>query len=169
MASVLQKRRMMRSAKRVVRRRTGRWQSSGNPPINLRRISVGTGNYNIYRVTRTADYGTINISATDPVLGGQSFKLSDLPAPTDITNFFDQYRIVAIKCIFIPNTPINMQEGSTTALVNAPNLMTVIDNDDDTAPGSTSLLLQFDSLHHHGNCTNGKWVRYLRPSVDTAV
>lgn len=168
MVTAVKRRRMMRSARRV-RQRTRRWDSAGNRPISLRRSSIGTGNYNVFRVTRTADYGYLDTHASDPVLGAKSFKLSDLPGYTDITGFFDQYRIALVKVIFIPNTPVEYWQGATGKETLTPNLLTVIDNDDDTTPGSSAILQQYDTLHHHGNCTNGKWVRYIRPTVNIAT
>jgi len=158
-----------RSAKRArtsVRSRR-RWTGAGNR-ANYSRV-LRTNQQPIFRFSRTADYGYVDIHATDPKLGALSFKLADVTNPSEITSFFDEYRIALIKVTFIPNVPIPLYEGNAaTAVALAPNLVTVIDTDDATTPTLTQLQ-QFDSYKQHGNCAYGKWTRMFIPEVASSV
>lgn len=66
------------------------------PRLKLKRNKV-------YTFSRKFRIGAVSTSSVTGASGGYSFALSQLPASSDFTNLFDQYRIAQITVTFAPN------------------------------------------------------------------
>lgn len=148
------------------RRKTASSNAGANGPgrVNLRALSVKQ-NTNLVSITRTVDYGQITSSTGTNTFSGQVFKLSDLPNYTQFTNLFDEYRIRAIKCYFIPTFNVNY---GTTGTATLPQLISAIDYDDATTPSSTAQIYSFDTCRVHG-IFDKMTTRTFKPALSLAV
>jgi hypothetical protein len=86
-----------------------------------------------------ASRGSITTSTTLPSAGAITFILQDLPAFSDITNLFDQYRILSVRVEFVMG-------GATNPLTGPPGIMaTALDYDDANTPASLNELVQYET------------------------
>jgi hypothetical protein len=98
----------------------------------------------VYKIKRVVDgSGSLTQTTLTPLLGALSFKLNLLDNYTEFTALFDMYKIDYIEVKFIPQ--FNMQTITTNSTIT-PNLYTVLDYDDATAPASISELRQFSTF-----------------------
>lgn len=151
------------------KQRTNKFNASGSgaPP---RSFIVKSGDRHVAAITRMWSNQYSKAAATDELLA-ISFQLSDLPNYTQLTNLYDQYRILAVKCEFVPRTPPVQYYGVSAISSSAPTLYTAIDLDDVTTPTANSLL-SHESVKFHGAFTpmsTGKYVRWLRPACATEM
>lgn len=131
----------------------------------------------VYRYKRTFIATTIASSAGTDKLGSFVFKLADVPNVSEFTSLYDVYRIAGVKMVFYPasgNLVYDVTQQNATGIPLSPaqpgsllpRFMTVIDEDDNTTPGSTSDLLQYQTL----KITSGtKHVVYLKPRFSATV
>ena len=71
-------------------------------------------------IKRTYQATTVGTdTGTFKAIGAYDFKLSYLPAYTDFTNLFDQYRIVKVKIEFIPNLTGNGAPGTPVCIASS--------------------------------------------------
>ena len=80
-------------------------------------------------------------TSTNTQTGSIQTQLSSLPAYSDFTNLFDQYRILKVKIDFMPNLTGNTA-GGLPGLYNVFNM--AIDHTDTTSPTQSSDILQYD-------------------------
>lgn len=116
----------------------------------------------VHNFTRYVELPNITTSTVSDKLGGETFKLTDLPSYTEFTNLFDKFRICAVKYEIVPNwTSSDINPIGTYQSV--PNIFTVLDYNDITTPGSLSELLQYKNLKR----TRGHLIhkRYIKPAV----
>lgn len=118
----------------------------------------------IHNFKRTFSLGAILVAAASDNQGW-SFKLSDLPSVSDFTALFDAYRICAVKLEFMPdvtNSPMTANNGMTyLQTLGMGSLHTVIDHNDDLAPGGgPEELMQYDTYKRKRLSTT--WKRYFR-------
>lgn len=78
--------------------------------------------------------------STVDVFGGYSFSLNDVPAVTEFTNLYDQYRLNKVVVKWIPLTTETNVGQSTTLFYS------VLDFNDDVAPTTEAEILQYASL-----------------------
>jgi hypothetical protein len=105
----------------------------------------------IYKFRRTA---LINFTCQNNVGGvvfytnnsitNDGFQLTYVPASTDFTNLFDQYRIRSVTMTWHP-TASQVAVGAD-ADHQLPDLYTVIDQNDGTVPTTVTTLLQYQTL-----------------------
>lgn len=141
--------------------------AGGNGPgkVNLRTLTRAQ-NSNLTQITRCSDYGFYNMgTAGSDGLYGLSFKLSDLPSYTQFTALFDEYRIRAIKVYWLPCFNSNTTAGGQTTV---PQLISAIDYDDASTPGSANVINSFDTCRVHG-CLDKMYSRTFKPSVALAT
>jgi len=104
----------------------------------------------VQRVPRTANRivdfylsavrGAISSSTTVPAAGAITFILQDLPAFSDLTNLYDQYRILSVRVEFV-------MTGATNPLTGPPGIFTTaIDYNDANSPASINELMQYESV-----------------------
>jgi len=117
-------------------------------PIVLRRNRV-------HSIQRTFHFGTITGSTTIDQTGAVLVTLGAFPTATDITNLFDQYRIVQVKVEFIP-TARNEDSAALT---------TVIDYDDSATLTSLNQALQYDTRMSTTSGTQVTRVFAARPAL----
>lgn len=147
------------------KQKVGKYSASGSgvPP---RALAAKSGDRQVTAITRMWQDQTSKAAATDDYQAF-SFQLSDLPNYTQLTQLYDQYRILAVKAEFIPRTPpIQYYNGTASQSGSAPVLYTAIDLDDTISPTSGSLL-SHESVKCHGAFTPmscNKYVRWLRPA-----
>lgn len=105
-----------------------------------RRLSTRALRVHHFKRTFTLPYFTS--SNTGNTYGGLSFNLNQLPNVTEFTNLYDMYRINKIVVKFVPN-----RSSSDVAATGEqiPNLNTVIDYTDATAPTSLSQLYEYQN------------------------
>jgi len=142
-------------------------KAGGNGPgkVNLRTLSR-VQNSNLVQITRNVDYGFYNMgTAGTDGLYGLSFKLSDAPSYTQFTALFDEYRITAIKLYWLPCFSVNT---TAAAELTVPQLISAIDYDDASTPGSANVINAFDTLRVHG-MLNKMYTRTLKPTVALAT
>lgn len=77
-------------------------------------------------------------TATGAYAGGNSFSLSDVPASTEFTSLFDQYRINCVVFTIVNRANVRDQLPSPDQ-TGMPILYYVVDNDDVTAPTRAEL------------------------------
>lgn len=126
----------------------------------------------VHRFTRVYNIDTAIILNSGAAASGYgyTFKLNDLPNPSDFTQLYDQYRIRAIKFQLIPKQgiatvfPPTVLPGQVSIM---PKIYSVIDYDDAAPPTSLAEMLQYE------NC---KWTRanrthsrYFKPAIATEV
>lgn len=93
----------------------------------------------VVSVKRIAQLSTVSITAVEQHLV-YTFKLSDLPNYTELTNLYDQYKIKGISLKFIPTkTESSITEGSINPLHS------VLDFSDSTALTSIPDYLQYST------------------------
>lgn len=76
---------------------------------------------------------------------GKEFALNNLVNVTEFTSLFDQYRILGINIRFIPKVNVTMP-GLGPATPGAPQLITVIDYDNASAPPAIDEVLQYENM-----------------------
>nr|WAE42873.1 MAG: capsid protein [Cressdnaviricota sp.] len=98
----------------------------------------------VFSCKRSFQGAVITSSVSANVATTFTFKLSDVPNAADFTNLFDQYRIVAVKCRFYP------QSNSFNAVISGtPNYSGMfyytIDHDDSGTLSSLAAALEYNS------------------------
>jgi hypothetical protein len=94
----------------------------------------------IHNFYLSASRGAITTSTTIPSAGALTFILQDLPAYTELTALYDQYRIMKVKVEFIVT-------GATNPLTGPPGLiLTALDYNDATTPASVNELVQYETV-----------------------
>jgi len=89
----------------------------------------------VYTFSRSFSAVNLTAGTSVDVSGSIVVSLNNLPNYTEITNLFDEYRIMQVVCEFLPFTNTN----------NAPPLYTAIDPDDGVTPTSADQLRQLDT------------------------
>jgi hypothetical protein len=85
-------------------------------------------------IVREIALGNITLStAPTDTFGAYAIRLSDLPSYTELTNTYDDYRIIQVELSFVPTSDNNY----------AAPLITAIDYDTSSAPVSVNDLLQY--------------------------
>jgi len=93
-----------------------------------------------------------------------AFTLGVLPNYTEFTNLFEQYRINAIKLMFIP--AFNGVEGNTSATVLAqPRLYTIIDKDGNAQTSSETDMQQYGNARLIREPSKSFTIYIKKPSV----
>lgn len=95
---------------------------------------------NIHHFKRTL-IGTPISTAVTTTFGSTFFRLNSLVDSSEFTNLFDQYRINKIVWKLVPNAN-NADAGATQRL---PQVHSVIDHDDVTAPTTLDQLVQYSN------------------------
>jgi hypothetical protein len=121
------------------------------PRLHLKRQKV-------YTFSRGFPSSTVSAPTAVDTLAALNFTLGALPASTDFTSLFDQYRIIQVTVRFIPLA------GAGTG---SNPLVTAIDYDDSTAPTAVTDLFQYDSVIFSQPGTTVE--RTLKPRVATAA
>lgn len=145
------------------RRRTLRRRKIGYLP---RRTRISRGmvkiNNNIHSFKRTVNSANILIDNTGYKYGALTFKLSDLSNYTEFVNLYDQYRILGVKVEFRPRVT-SADANPLSTLVQFGDLVTAIDHNDSSAPGSQNELYAYKRMKTT-NMLKGQ-TRYIKPSV----
>lgn len=110
---------------------------------------------------RTCTYGSWY-----PVSGPLTltFKLSDLPGYTDFQNLYDEYKIYGVKVRLIPHyNQLDAAPAIAAGYDGMTNIVTVIDQNDDTPLATFNEALEFQTSKIHQYTTSLK--RYFVPGV----
>ncbi|QDJ95220.1 capsid protein [Capybara virus 7_cap1_536] len=106
---------------------------------SYRRRRTGRYSYNkVYAFCRRVAPVALTSSNTGTQLG-YTFALSTLPNYTEFTSLFDQYKIVALKVLFLPRVD-NNPAVSTTTNFNPGNIYYAIDYDDSITTDVNAIL-----------------------------
>jgi len=153
------------------KQKTSEYSFSGNKIGSIKRINRETGNNLIVPSVRSVTLVSAQVWSGSGTYGALSFKLSDLPNYSEYTALYDEYRIKAVKVMFIPNfnvSAVDETSGTTNSYTGVPALYTWIDTDDNTAPTAITAGQQFQTFKCHG-LMNTMRQRTLIPEVSTAL
>lgn len=162
------------------------------PSRAIRRVPrpMGTLRSPVYRYKYTTlikNYFQLEMNGVDANFA-IPFKLSDIPNYLELTALYDRYKISAVKVSIVPRqtqmiyqTAAGVNNGGTiqpntdfggthlfgTSNFGHPEIVTVIDYDDDANPTGTNELLQYNSVRiTRGNRNHH---RYLKPRFKVDV
>lgn len=153
------------------KRKTSEFSFAGNKIPSIRRLNKDSGNQLIIPAVRTCTLISNAAYTSGGNFGALSFKLSDLPNYSEFTALYDEYRIKAVKIMFVPTMNVataNATSGTTAGFVPVPALYTWIDNDDNTAPTTITQGQQYQSFKCHGLLDRMR-CRSVVPEVSTAL
>lgn len=102
---------------------------------------------------------------TTPLNVPLSFNLNQIPAASELTSLYDQYKIMGIRVNVQPllTEGIASVVSGSAAIYGYPKFSSVIDYDDSTTPASEDVLLQYGSLKQTPAFKEHK--RFFRPKV----
>lgn len=103
-----------------------------------RRVVKNLGN--VHHFKRTLIGTSIN-TATSTTFGAYAFSLAQLPDYTEFTNLYDQFRINKVLVKLVPN--VNSAEAGATQRL--PQVHSVLDYNDSTAPTTLDELVQYNN------------------------
>lgn len=119
-----------------------------------------------YRFIRTQQDGLTIVNSCGagptpaPTLGAMIFTLDSVPAYTEFTALFDQYRIMWVRVDFFPSS--QMREVVVNNNYDTPPFFTAIDYDDGIAPASLDALMQYANCRRHQQLDK-KFSVFIRP------
>lgn len=102
-------------------------------------------NDRIHYVKRTANGGTFTVSNLAFTGVGQQFSLNQVPAFSEFTALYDQYKINAIKVIFLPPFTGRMTILSIDSPQTSARFMSAVDYNDNTGPANMDEIRQYES------------------------
>lgn len=117
----------------------------------------------LYQFKRVCELGHIIVDAgISPTYFHYEFKLSDLPAATEFTSLFDQYRIKGVSFTVYPRSNVSYI-GSSSVSSPIGIMYTAIDRDDGVNPASLGELEQYQSIKKQ--FFNRPHKRYFKPTA----
>jgi len=151
----------------VARRKRGReWSETQMPKARLSKSMSYRTLSKPFRFIRHKELSVIqNVCGAGPTpaptLGGMNFTLADVPAYTEFTALFDQYRIAWVRVEFFP-----CFDSSQAALFGAQAAQyfpfyTAVDYDDSSAPASVDAICQYSNCQRHQ--LGKKFTVFIRP------
>lgn len=152
--------------RRYVRRRRGR-KRTWRRTFKSRKVRYGKSG-TIHQYIRFVNRGTVNcVAGTSGTYGSLTFKLSDVPAPTDFTNLYDAYRIKAVKVNFIPVTNVTFRQNAGDLAVSgtaySDRFFTVLDFNDTTTPSTINQLREYKNCRYSSYTRVHKRFLYPKP------
>lgn len=180
------KSRPIRRFKRRQYKRKLRFSKKYNPKINFFKRYCGSfealtavGGANTLSFGGSGDTLTFGLPAAAGLYYSSlalTFGLSDLPNYTEYTALFDQYKILGVAVRLFPLwNSVETPQGPSSPGGIGTILHSVIDLDDNTAPGASSggidALRQYKSYkaHNMAYLKKGMWSRYCRPKILSGV
>jgi hypothetical protein len=106
---------------------------------------------------------SITSSSASQANSAWAFTLGDVQGATDITNMWDQYQIVQVDVLFIPQNTVGAALGTATG----PCLIYVAVDQDDNTITTTTEIQQYGNLQVHG--MNEKWTLSFKPRASQAL
>lgn len=118
----------------------------------------------VHAFVRTVQFASSNFDATGNKFQAFTFALSDLPNYSEFTNLYDQFQIVAVKFEIIPKfNAVDLNPMSTWSQGVLPNIHSVLDYNDSTAPTSLTEMMQYKNYRRsRGNQIHK---RYFKPAT----
>lgn len=121
-----------------------------------------------YNFSRVASLANVDIiQAVNPTLFAYNFQLANLPSSVDFTALYDQYRIAAVRIMFLPEWNSFYPGTTAGALPSIPTIYTILDFDDSVSPANLSEVLQFKTVKMQP--LNRMHSRYLKPRTAATV
>ncbi len=106
-----------------------------------------TVGYNgLIRTSRMIELSSLSISTSDQ-LAAYAISLEDFPSYTNLTNAFDEYRILNVTFHFVSGQSRSYWDGTTS--VGMPSLLTATDFDDAATPASKDKVLADSTCRIH--------------------
>lgn len=142
-------------------------------PVRRRYVrKAGFKNRSNHAVTRTLIYSQ---SKTYPANGGEfsgmTFTLNSLVDATELAawkQLYDQYQIKGVSVRWVPKTNVNsITDGSGSSPTLISEIMTAIDLDDGSAPGTVAEILNYGTVRRQR--FNKEHKRYLMPRAATQI
>lgn len=128
----------------------------------LRRPGRMPKTHNFKRVMQLPDL----IVGSTAVNGVLVFRLNAISNVTEFTNLFDRYRIRGVQVKFVPAANSSDLNPSGTQVL-APNIHSVVDLNDGTAPTGVTELMEYDTYRMNRGLKGLK--RYFSPRVSQEV
>lgn len=130
------------------------------PYVNLKR--------QIHYFKRSCDLGNVVLDTNTPTLIPQplTFRLNQLPASTEFTDLFDNYRITYVKLMIRLNVSPDAQSPTTAVY---PRILYVRDYDDSVIPSSVDVLRQYGNCQQKVLNPNENMVITLKPAIRNLV
>lgn len=143
------------------RTRSGKMKRAYRRRARVRRSLVRSNNQ-VYHFKRTFRMSQITFLVGTTLMYGQEFKFTDMPNSSEFSNLFDLYKINGIKISFVP-TATSADANPNATQIFMPNLLSVIDQTDSSAPSGINELMQYPNLKRTKLTTTH--TRYFRPKV----
>lgn len=160
-------RRYYRKKRPYFKRKSSNWRLSGWK--RRKSNNAARKGKKVYYFTRYFDAGSILSDNSLETIGSLVFKLTDVPGYTEFTGLFDEYKISAVKIMFMSPgvTTINNQTGGAPSFV-IPMLYTCLDYTDDDVTLDIQDIREYQTakIHHITKRMNS---RYLKPCFQTLV
>lgn len=128
----------------------------------VRRSMVSRNIPQVYRFKRSFRLPQIVFNVGTTSMYGQEFKFSDMPNSSEFSNLFDVYKIDKIKIVWVA-TATGADVNPATTHIFVPNLLSVIDHTDSSAPSGINELMQYPGCKRT-KLTNTH-TRILKPHV----
>lgn len=116
----------------------------------------------VYHFKRTARLPQLVFTAGSTLVYGQEFSIADIPNLVDFSTLFDVIRINAIKITWVP-TATSADANPNSTQIFMPNICSVIDYTDSSAPANLNELMQYASFKR-SKLTSGH-SRYFKPRM----
>ena len=126
--------------------RSGRSSRNRIPSTKLTGLSTVVPNQSYITSRRQQKLVVQMDNAASNCAGNLTFKLSDLPAYTDFTNLFDQYRVLRLTYQFFPRTGTQSDTTQPGFFPAITLLTTAIDTSGDAAVPALTDLLEYASV-----------------------
>lgn len=119
---------------------------------------------NAHFFKQQVELANVVVTAGNPAFFTINHSLSDLPQVGTFSSLYDQYRILAVKVVFIPQYTVSY--ASTTPLVMT-EIYTALDFDGAPVPTAVNTINQYTTCRRQ--LFNRPHVRYYHPSALSAV
>lgn len=131
---------MVMTRSRRIRKKLYKSKRTRGRPTNFKKyrsMRVSKYNLNVRYFKRKCKVGSITTNTGGYVGGSIVFRLDSLPGYTEFTSLFDQYCIRYVKLYFVSRgVNLSIIESINNQAMGMPNIITVRDYDDNTAPSS---------------------------------
>ncbi len=120
-------------------------QSRPHPGPNVKdKLPLQLKDNKVYTFKRSTTGTTVGASTSSSTFGAASYYLASFDSTSEISENFQEYRIIELTVHFIPVAEF-VSDATTTNIVNFGNFETVIDHHNDTTPISHAELQQYKS------------------------
>lgn len=110
-----------------------------------RTTSTSQGINRVIKMKRHSDFFNIPLTNISGAAGAFTFELSDLPASSELTALYDQYRIDGVRLTFLPRQTSVTNNTLFDQVKGEAKLFTCIDYNDSNPPATADEVRQYES------------------------